>query len=72
MSTQQDYPWIRVWGKYLGSSPYYIDDQVAEARRDGAPQDAIYKDSDTEEWRTIDTITSPHTRRVLGLDDKEV
>jgi len=33
MATTPDYPFIRAWGEHLGSSGWYIDDQVAKARK---------------------------------------
>lgn len=65
----QDYQWIRKWGKFVGSFNYYIEDQVAEARKDNAPQTAICKDMNGH-WSTIDDITASETRKQLGLDNK--
>lgn len=66
MPKRNEYPWIVAWGRMLGSYPYYIDQQVAQARHDGAPNTAIYKDS-TGTWQTTDDITSELTRHRLGL-----
>jgi hypothetical protein len=50
-------PWkyraIAAWGHSLGSQQYYIEAQQAQAAREGAPVDAIYKDYGTGEWRTM-------------------
>jgi hypothetical protein len=60
-----DYLYIRKWGRIVGSHDYYIENQVAKARRDNAPQNAIYKEDDG--WKTIEDITNSETRRELGL-----
>jgi hypothetical protein len=65
MTKKQDYPYIRAWGRMMGSMPYYIEDRVAEARKDRAPQDATYKKDGT--WLTVDGITNEETRSQLGL-----
>lgn len=39
----------------LGSMRYYIDDQVNQARKDKAPQDAIYK-RDNGTWARLRDI----------------
>lgn len=62
-----DYHWIREWGKLLGSHDEYIDRQVEKARRDNAPENAIYKSNDGR-WVTTDDVTSGETRHALGLD----
>jgi hypothetical protein len=51
---EYDYPEIRKWGKKMGSFPYYIEQQVRQARKDKAPQNATYK-SDGK-WATTDDI----------------
>ena len=68
---EQDYPWIRKWGQYLGSVNDYIECQCAEARSEGAPDNAIHRDHDTGEWRTTDDIRNSHTRQALGLPPLE-
>jgi hypothetical protein len=50
-----DYIAIRRWGIMLGSMRYYIDDQVNQARKDKAPQDAIYK-RDNGTWARLRDI----------------
>lgn len=67
---REKYPWIVKWGRLLGSFAYYIDNQVHKAEADGAPTTAIYKRED-EGWATIDDITSPESRRSMGLPPKD-
>ena len=50
-----DYPYIRAWGRLLGSFDYYIEDQIAEAKRDRAPYDAIFKTGE-EDWSTFSEL----------------
>ncbi|HET7713883.1 MAG TPA: hypothetical protein VFK94_06610 [Patescibacteria group bacterium] len=66
MSNTEDYKWIRAWGRLLGSRAYYIIDQVEQARKDHAPENAIYRKDDGT-WATTDDITSEVTRYNLGL-----
>ena len=46
------YPDVAAWGRHLGSRDFYIEKQVAQAVVDGAPMDAIFKDSDGV-WHTM-------------------
>lgn len=48
----KDYKYIRAWGKKIGASNNYIEDQVARARIDGAPPDAVYAMDEVEEPRS--------------------
>jgi len=59
-----DYRYIRAWGRLLHSHASYIQDQIRHARADGAPQTAIYVDSNGK-WRTVDDVTNTSTRRQL-------
>ena len=54
------YPYIRAWGRYLGSFNYYIEDQVALARAEDAPDDALYKASLTGRWVRFYECTNQH------------
>jgi hypothetical protein len=62
---REDYPWIRAWGTFMGSSWGYVDQEIAQARMDKAPPHAIYREVDGT-WRTTDDITEPRTRLTLG------
>lgn len=64
-----DYVYIRKWGYMLGSTHWYIDEQVELARRDGAPQNATYRNVDGT-WHTTDAITNNLTRVNLGLEPR--
>jgi hypothetical protein len=49
---EQPCPYVTAWGRYLGSRDYYIEEQVAQAVVDGAPKDAIFKDTEGV-WHTL-------------------
>ena len=53
-----DYVLIRAWGQYMGSYSYYIRDQIAIAKEDNAPGNAIYKNEDDGTWVTVDKLNS--------------
>ena len=58
-----DYIMIRAWGQYMGSNNSYIRDQIAIAKEDNAPQNAIYK-ADEGTWVTIESVKSPTRQKV--------
>ncbi|ORW08468.1 MULTISPECIES: hypothetical protein [Mycolicibacter] len=68
MSGTDDYPYIRLWGQRMGSFQYYIDDQIEQAREDGAPANATHRYLDGT-WATTDDITDPAVRKQFGLPD---
>ena len=45
-----EYPYIWAWGRLLGSFKPYIKGQVANAKADNAPADAIYWDEGQRRW----------------------
>ena len=62
-----DYKFIRAWWKMLGSFSYFVKGEVEQARRDNAPQNAVYRNADGR-WVTYDEITSERTReRVTAI-----
>lgn len=68
MAKGNKYIYIRAWGRLMHSFPYYIREQVEEAVRDNAPQNAIYCETNedgTRRWHTYDDIESKSTLRVL-------
>ena len=56
-----DYLYIRAWGKMLGSFTSYIEREVEKARKDHAPQTAIYQRQDGS-WATFGSVSSGDTR----------
>lgn len=55
------YKYIVLWGQYLRSFDYYINMQVELAEKDGAPENAIFKDSRNGQWHTFDMVVNPVT-----------
>lgn len=43
---REAYPFIQAWGEYMGSFPYYIEDQLYLAHHDDAPADALSRNND--------------------------
>lgn len=54
------YPFITAWGRYMGSFQYYIDQQIALAMIEDAPEDAIYRAAMSGEWVRMADVTSQH------------
>lgn len=59
-----DYKYIRAWGQMLGSFPSYIEGEVERAKRDHAPQTAIYRRQDGS-WATFEGIQRKDTRALV-------
>jgi hypothetical protein len=58
-----DYVYVRAWGRNMGSHASYIADQVAEARKDRAPDNATHKLANGT-WATMDDLAdNAHGRR---------
>ncbi len=62
-----DYLWIRKWDGFMGSCASYLKEQLALARAENAPKNAIYKRDDGS-WATTDDVADERTRFVLGLE----
>ncbi len=60
-----DYKAIEIWGKRLGSMPYYIKDEQERAAVDQAPIDAIYPIHGVTPrvWRTMAHLSPDHVVR---------
>lgn len=67
--TKVDYPWIRAWGRSLGSFDYYIDGQVRKARKDRADEYATYKRDDGT-WATVDSLNEDTFRQLIIIADR--
>jgi len=59
----KNYRHIRAWGAYMGSLPYYVNDQVELAILDDAPENAIYYGGG--KWATADQIETPEVREAV-------
>jgi hypothetical protein len=59
-----DYPFIRYLGRRLGSHKWYIDDQIEQARGEGAPQTAASRRARPRGgWTTINDYTNVDSLR---------
>ena len=65
-----DYVYLRAWCRMMGSHSYYVDGEVEAARKDKAPQNAIYRDTKGN-WMTFDGVTRVTTREVIEKYVKE-
>lgn len=62
---KEDYPLIRAWGyRIMGSYKYYVEMQLARARENNAPQDAVYRNEDGT-WNRLDDIQNPMVKSQL-------
>ena len=66
-----DYPYLRAWDQMMGSSLTWTRMQLANARADNAPNDAIYERSQsgggrTHQWETYRDITNIDTKAVMN------
>lgn len=53
-----DYVYIRAWDAVLGSTASWTEEQIAKARRDAAPEDAIYWDEREKRWHRFADIAN--------------
>jgi hypothetical protein len=54
------YEWVERWGQHLGSHTAFIREQQRLAAHEGAPVDAIYRDS-SGAWRTLADVSNAST-----------
>jgi hypothetical protein len=38
-----NYPYVRAWEQMMRSNEFYIEDQIALARKENAPEDAMWR-----------------------------
>lgn len=79
---RQDYPYIIGYCHYIGSSEWWVGDQIRQAREYGAPRDAVRvwldRESGQLEVRNIDDWSADGQRilaiemKRLGLDCHEI
>lgn len=60
------YRYIRAWGLFMGSHNYYIQDQQALACKEGAPENALFKEADGS-WATISNASEEMVRMLDRL-----
>ena len=75
----KNYPLVRAWCAMSGSFDYYTSEQIRLAEQDRAPQDAIYRDVTTGNWRRFQDIKYDETKLmvaryadVFGVDAKRL
>ena len=56
--------YIVAWGKYQESKDYYINDQLALAEKENAPDNAIFRRGNGE-WATLESIEDPNLAAAL-------
>jgi hypothetical protein len=57
-----DYIYIRAWGEMMGSENYFVRNELATAKEDKAPGNAIFKRDDGT-WATIEDVASGNRRQ---------
>lgn len=57
-----EYECIQAWDRMMGSNWDYTLQQIEQARRDKAPEDAIFYSTSKKEWTTLKDVTSNETR----------
>lgn len=67
---EKSYPSIRAWGAYMGSFDYYIQNEIANAKRVKAPEDAIYERDG--KWIRLSDVTSDTTRAYFEMAHPEL
>ena len=66
-----DYLYIRAWEKMMGSYHPHLEIQLDKARKDSAPDNAIYCDNYTHRWHTVDDISSEEVKKsVLRIAER--
>lgn len=71
-SLRKKYRHIVAWGSMMGSYAYYVNDQVARAEADGAPENAVFYSTDEDRWKTYDEVKSLSTReRIDAILEKQ-
>lgn len=72
MATDTKYQAIVWWGRHLGSYDHYINEQVAKAEAEGAPETAIYYHPDIEGWRTIEDVSNFTVLQHMAASPREI
>jgi hypothetical protein len=64
MPDDYDYPYLRAWDRMMGSSGWWCEENLSRARKEKAPQDAIYK-SHVGKWHTYENIQRPDIKNFI-------
>ena len=66
---ENDYPLIRVWCKYWQKSDQYLNELLAKAKEDNAPNDAVFLNVlGGKHWVTIEKTFNPELHKLLLLE----
>lgn len=65
MSGNMDYPYIRAWCKLMNVTPDVTEKEVEAARKEKAPQTAVYKSKDGT-WEIFEGIVRGETKQQLA------
>ena len=61
------YPYIVAWGKWIGSSEYYIEGQCKTANNEGANENSVYWNSELNKWIQFDELTKVVKKQIEGM-----
>jgi hypothetical protein len=64
---EDDYFWIRQWGQHVGSDRDAIEREVERARRDRAPDNAIYYEEQLPDSRSAPGGSGGEQKREHGM-----
>jgi hypothetical protein len=64
MSKHDSYPYIRAWGQMMRSSNFYIEDQIALARKENAPLDATWRGLNGK-WHCLSDMAERNPNKTL-------
>lgn len=65
MSENMDYVYIRAWCKLMNATPDVTENEVETARKEKAPQTAVYKRKDGA-WEIFEGIVRGETKQQLA------
>lgn len=65
MSENMDYVYIRAWCKLMNATPDVTENEVETARKEKAPQTAVYKNKDGT-WENFEGIVRSETKQQLA------
>jgi hypothetical protein len=65
MSENMDYVYIRAWCKLMNATPDVTENGVETARKEKAPQTAVYKNKDGT-WENFEGIVRGETKQQLA------
>ena len=74
---ERDYPYLRAWEQMMHSSEKYLNQRLALAHKDNAPQDAMWR-SISGKWHLFSEITDHNPNKALiaayakGIEDETV